>query len=519
MSKIQIGKKYKISDLSGVDSNKVVTVVPNIKIKVNNNGIPTNVEGAYSKPDWSKEVAIQYDNGEYGIMFKNRLTLINESSMEYALAKLIKENLDSKNYYEDLTTLDRYFLHTCKNQEISNEWDSYLEKLFIDDVTESGSQRQYLSELTRDEQYEAVQFGLKLKQKCESTVVSESLDLLNENLVTDIYNKIKNTIGNKADRIRRGLLRLGISKQMSPQEILSILRNVLLSKNIDTEDNSKKNLFKALFAISVVAEETVLWSYASKLFDNPLMSNSNLNILTALSVLMSGLTIYVFKKNFLDKNNESNNVDFINYDKEDLNILAMKIKSSFVNSNTENSKKWIEKLNDYLTKNKTESITDLSKVELNDLLKYAYDLSKKDEQIAKKPWYKKLINLFTKSNESLAGSQATELKELENGNLLMTINDEGKEEIKDLQENGLSENEILTEMLEGYLTNGYDNLTGLIGLTDSFIIGLNWDRNDEGDYIENEEAKAWWLPDYMVTDYIEKLLTEGQIIFTLAQSN
>lgn len=424
MSNIQIGKKYKISDGSGIDSNKVVKVVPNIKIKLNGNGIPTNVTGAYSRPNWSKEVAIQYDNGEYGIMFKNRLNPINENSMEYGLGKLIKENLDSKAYYEDLTALDRYFLHTCKNAEISNEWDNYLEKLFTDDVTESGSQRKYLSELNRDEQYEAVQFGLKLKQKCESAVVSESTDLLTESMVSDIYNKIKDTIGNKASKIRSGLLRLGISKQMSPQEILHILRNVLLSKNIDTEDNSKKNLFKALFAISVVAEETVIWSYASKLFDNPLMSNNNLNILTALSVLMSGLTIYVFKKNFLDKN-----------------------------------------------------------------------------------------------NESVAGSEATTLTELENGNLLMTINDEGKEEIKDLQERGLTENEILTEMLEGYLTNGYDNLTGLIGMTESFIIGLNWDRNDEGDYIDNEEAKAWWLPDYMVTDYIEKLLTEGQIIFTLAKAN
>lgn len=292
MSNIQIGKKYKISDGSGIDSNKIVTVVPNIKIKLNSNGIPTNVEGAYSRPNWSKEVAIQYENGEYGIMFKNRLNSINENSMEYGLGKLIKENLETKTYYEDLTTLDRYFLHTCKNAEISNEWDDYLENLFKDDVTESGSHRKYLSELTRDEQYEAVLFGLKLKQKCESTIT-----------------------------------------------------------------------------------------------------------------------------------------------------------------------------------------------------------------------------------ESLAGSDATTLTELENGNLLMTINDEGKEEIKDLQEKGLSENEILAEMLEGYLTNGYDNLTGLIGLTDSFIIGLNWDRNDEGDYIENEEAKAWWLPDYMVTDYIEKLLTEGQITFTLAQSN
>jgi hypothetical protein len=68
------GDKVKVSGGSGVASDKIATVVDRSKIKTDGRGIPTNVEGAYKPVDWSKEVAIQFDDsGDFGTMFKNRL--------------------------------------------------------------------------------------------------------------------------------------------------------------------------------------------------------------------------------------------------------------------------------------------------------------------------------------------------------------------------------------------------------------------------------------------------------------
>lgn len=68
-----IGDKVVISDLSGIDSRKVVTLVSSEKIKTDGRGIPTNVAGAYNPVDWDREVAFMYPDGEYGTMFKDRI--------------------------------------------------------------------------------------------------------------------------------------------------------------------------------------------------------------------------------------------------------------------------------------------------------------------------------------------------------------------------------------------------------------------------------------------------------------
>lgn len=70
----EIGKEYKISDGSGLDSNKIVTIVDPKNVKTDGTGVPTNVSGAYKPIDWKKEVAIQYEDGSIGTMFKSRLT-------------------------------------------------------------------------------------------------------------------------------------------------------------------------------------------------------------------------------------------------------------------------------------------------------------------------------------------------------------------------------------------------------------------------------------------------------------
>ncbi len=71
--KFSVGQKVKISDLSGVDSNKTGTIIQPSEIKVDVHGIPTNVSGAYKPVDWKKEVAIKLDDGNIITMFKNRI--------------------------------------------------------------------------------------------------------------------------------------------------------------------------------------------------------------------------------------------------------------------------------------------------------------------------------------------------------------------------------------------------------------------------------------------------------------
>lgn len=73
------GDKVRITDGSGIDSNKVVTVVSPNYIKTDGSGVPTNVQGAYKPVDWSKEVAFQYDDGSFGTMFKNRLIKVDKN--------------------------------------------------------------------------------------------------------------------------------------------------------------------------------------------------------------------------------------------------------------------------------------------------------------------------------------------------------------------------------------------------------------------------------------------------------
>lgn len=75
-SSFKTGDKVKVSEGSGTASGRIATVVDKSKIKTDGTGVPTNVQGAYKKVDWSREVAIQYEDGEYNTMFNNRLTKV-----------------------------------------------------------------------------------------------------------------------------------------------------------------------------------------------------------------------------------------------------------------------------------------------------------------------------------------------------------------------------------------------------------------------------------------------------------
>jgi uncharacterized C2H2 Zn-finger protein len=75
----QPGTKARISSGSGVDSDKIVTIVDRSLVKTDGRGIPTNVSGAYKPVDWNREVAFQYEDGTIGTMFKNRLMPVEQT--------------------------------------------------------------------------------------------------------------------------------------------------------------------------------------------------------------------------------------------------------------------------------------------------------------------------------------------------------------------------------------------------------------------------------------------------------
>mgnify|MGYP000973968177 FL=1 len=92
------GDRVRIADLSGVDSNKVVTIANMSDIKTDGMGVPTNVDGAYKPVDWFNEYPIRYEDGSFGLMFKNRLSKVQESvtnvqddAIEVSFKKSIKD--------------------------------------------------------------------------------------------------------------------------------------------------------------------------------------------------------------------------------------------------------------------------------------------------------------------------------------------------------------------------------------------------------------------------------------------
>jgi hypothetical protein len=75
-SRFRVGTKVKVSDGSGLDSNKTGIVVSPREVKIDGSGIPVNVSGAYKPVDWKREIAVKFDDGSLITMFKNRLSII-----------------------------------------------------------------------------------------------------------------------------------------------------------------------------------------------------------------------------------------------------------------------------------------------------------------------------------------------------------------------------------------------------------------------------------------------------------
>ena len=67
MRAFNIGSRWRVTEGSGLASNRCVTVIPWRELDWH------TIPGMYQAPNFMREVAVSYDNGEQGFMFKNRL--------------------------------------------------------------------------------------------------------------------------------------------------------------------------------------------------------------------------------------------------------------------------------------------------------------------------------------------------------------------------------------------------------------------------------------------------------------
>jgi len=73
---VRVGRRVRVAGGSGVDSDKLGTVVCRCNVEIGWRGVPTNVQGAYKPVDWSKEVAVQLDDGNLITIYKTRLIVL-----------------------------------------------------------------------------------------------------------------------------------------------------------------------------------------------------------------------------------------------------------------------------------------------------------------------------------------------------------------------------------------------------------------------------------------------------------
>lgn len=118
--------------------------------------------------------------------------------------------------------------------------------------------------------------------------------------------------------------------------------------------------------------------------------------------------------------------------------------------------------------------------------------------------------------------QFLNFKELQNGNLKITLTKEGREELKELIESKTKDRitwkkdteAVWLDLLEYGACNGsyqYLHPEKIAALTDSPIIGLNVDYDEDGELEENDDLKVWWYPNYMVVDELKELLARGVV--------
>lgn len=111
------------------------------------------------------------------------------------------------------------------------------------------------------------------------------------------------------------------------------------------------------------------------------------------------------------------------------------------------------------------------------------------------------------------------LKELDNGNLSLTLTKDGEEELLDKGENINEDEKLLQELLEDAFGNGWTYIypEQIDALTNAPIIGYDVDIDDKGVLVNVD--KVWWYPDYQIKNPIEVMLRDGSVEFISADKN
>lgn len=102
---------------------------------------------------------------------------------------------------------------------------------------------------------------------------------------------------------------------------------------------------------------------------------------------------------------------------------------------------------------------------------------------------------------------------LENGNLKIILNDDGKEEVED---RGIDENKFYDyfEDIQGNSEYRYFSDASYLGMmTEAPIIINGFDFNDNGDYILLKDSIIWIYNDYAIKDFTKELVEYGYVIF------
>lgn len=112
---------------------------------------------------------------------------------------------------------------------------------------------------------------------------------------------------------------------------------------------------------------------------------------------------------------------------------------------------------------------------------------------------------------------------MENGDLLVTANNETRQFIAESQRAGRNFWTIMGDLFESYFTNGsfepFDASDGnpFVGLTSAPCIAESLDTLDDG--TREIVGRFWHNADYVFTDELDELKRRGRFVYTLARSN
>jgi hypothetical protein len=111
------------------------------------------------------------------------------------------------------------------------------------------------------------------------------------------------------------------------------------------------------------------------------------------------------------------------------------------------------------------------------------------------------------------------LRELENGDLEMTLTPDGREEVE-ARLDEIGSDRLMYDLFEYHIGNGWDWIRPeeVSALTSAPILAWDVRRSDMGDLLPEETLdNLWWFPGYMIRGPVWYAYYEGKAIWTRAR--